>query len=41
MPSGGSLTLETFNAVIDSELSRPEDPAPGDYVGLAACPTVR
>jgi CheY-like chemotaxis protein len=35
MPSGGSLTLETFNAVIDSELSRPEDPAPGDYVGLA------
>jgi signal transduction histidine kinase len=35
MPSGSSLTLETFNAVIDSELSRPEDPAPGDYVGLA------
>jgi PAS domain S-box-containing protein len=35
MQSGGSLALETFNAVIDSEPSRPEEPSPGDYVGLA------
>jgi PAS domain S-box-containing protein len=35
MQSGGSLALETFNAVIDSEPSRPEEPSPGEYVGLA------
>jgi PAS domain S-box-containing protein len=35
MRSGGTLTLETFNAIIDKELSGPEAPAPGKYVGLA------
>ena len=33
--SGGILTLETFNAVIETEPSQPGDPSPGDYVGLA------
>jgi PAS domain S-box-containing protein len=35
MKSGGTLTLETFNAVIESEPSRPEEPFPGNYVCLA------
>ena len=35
MPSGGTLIIETFNSVIESEPSRPEQPTPGDYVGLA------
>ena len=35
MQPGGTLTLETFNAVIESESFRPEEPSPGDYVGLA------
>ena len=35
MPSGGVLTLETFNTVINKAPSRPEEPAPGQYVGLA------
>ncbi|MDX2265515.1 MAG: response regulator [Hyphomicrobiales bacterium] len=35
MPSGGVLTLETFNIVIDTEPSYPEELAPGQYVGLA------
>jgi signal transduction histidine kinase len=35
MPPGGTLTLETFNTVIESEPVRPEEPSPGDYVGLA------
>jgi PAS domain S-box-containing protein len=35
MGSGGTLTLETFNAITDKELSGPEAPAPGKYVGLA------
>jgi PAS domain S-box-containing protein len=35
MESGGTLALETFNAVIEGEPSRPEEPSPGDYVGLA------
>lgn len=35
MQPGGTLTLETFNTVIESEPVRPEEPSPGDYVGLA------
>src|SRR3981081_2904962 len=35
MQPGGTLTLETFNTVIESESFRPEEPSPGDYVGLA------
>jgi hypothetical protein len=31
----GTLTFETFNAIIDKEPSGPEEPAPGKYVGLA------
>lgn len=34
MRSGGTLTLETFNAITDKELSGPAAPAPGRYVGL-------
>ncbi|MGY2907014.1 PAS domain S-box protein [Bradyrhizobium sp. URHC0002] len=34
MRSGGTLTLETFNAITGKELSGPEAPAPGKYVGL-------
>jgi PAS domain S-box-containing protein len=36
MKSRGILTLETFNAVVESEPSRPEEPFPGNYAGLAA-----
>jgi PAS domain S-box-containing protein len=35
MRSGGILTLETFNAVVDNGPFRPEGPVPGQYVGLA------
>ena len=35
MRSGGILTLETFNAVIDSGPTGTEGPVPGQYVGLA------
>jgi CheY-like chemotaxis protein len=35
MQSGGILTLETFNAVIDDQPNGAEGPAPGQYVGLA------
>jgi PAS domain S-box-containing protein len=35
MQPGGTLTLETFNTVIESEPLRPEEPSPGNYVGLA------
>lgn len=35
MPSGGILTLVTFNAAFESTSPQPQDPAPGDYVGLA------
>jgi len=35
MRSGGILTLETFNAVIDIGLTGTEGPVPGQYVGLA------
>src|ERR1700676_2439645 len=35
MRPGGTLTLETFNAIIDKKPSGPEEPAPGKYVGLA------
>jgi signal transduction histidine kinase len=34
MPSGGILTLETCNAIIDSAAGGPEGPVPGQYVGL-------
>ena len=35
MGSGGMLTLETFNAVVDDGPLGPEEPVPGQYVGLA------
>ncbi|SDH67642.1 PAS domain S-box-containing protein [Bradyrhizobium lablabi] len=35
MPSGGILTLETFNAVIDSAPGWTEGLVPGQYVGLS------
>jgi signal transduction histidine kinase len=35
MGSGGILTLETFNSVIDNGPFGPEEPVPGQYVGLA------
>jgi PAS domain S-box-containing protein len=35
MQPGGTLTIETFNTVIESESFRPEEPSPGDYVVLA------
>jgi signal transduction histidine kinase len=35
MQAGGALSIETFSAVIEEEPSRPEDPPPGDYVGLS------
>lgn len=35
MQPGGTLVLETFNAVVEREPSRPEEPAPGEYVVLA------
>jgi PAS domain S-box-containing protein len=35
MQPGGTLTLETFNTIIESEAFRPEEPSPGHYVGLA------
>jgi signal transduction histidine kinase len=35
MQPGGTLTLETFNTIIESEAFRPEEPPPGHYVGLA------
>jgi PAS domain S-box-containing protein len=35
MPSGGSLVIETFNTIIETEPLRPEEPSPGEYVGLA------
>ncbi|WP_282587841.1 ATP-binding protein [Lichenifustis flavocetrariae] len=39
MQSGGTLTIETFNATIDDEPVQPGDPSPGDYVGLAVIDT--
>jgi CheY-like chemotaxis protein len=35
MPSGGSMTIETFNTAIGDQSVRPEDPETGEYVGLA------
>jgi PAS domain S-box-containing protein len=35
MSTGGTLTLETFNAVIEKEPVGPGEPDPGRYVGLA------
>ena len=34
MQSGGTLTLETFNAAVKTAALRPEEPLPGNYVGL-------
>ena len=34
MQSGGILTLQTSNVVIETEPLRPEEPSPGEYVGL-------
>jgi PAS domain S-box-containing protein len=34
MPSGGSVTIETFNTAIGDQPVRPEDPESGEYVGL-------
>jgi CheY-like chemotaxis protein len=39
MPSGGTLTLETFNATITDKSTRPEEPAPGDYVVVTVSDT--
>ena len=33
--ASGILTLETFNAVLESEPSRSEEPTRGNYAGLA------
>jgi len=35
MQAGGTLTIETFNTIIEGESFRPEEPSPGDYVVLA------
>jgi PAS domain S-box-containing protein len=35
MQPGGTLTLETFNTIIESASFQPEEPSPGDYVALA------
>jgi signal transduction histidine kinase len=35
MPSGGILTIETFNATIERETQAPHEPAPGQYAGLS------
>ncbi|WP_162268344.1 response regulator [Bradyrhizobium manausense] len=35
MQPGGTLTIETFNTVIERESFQPEEPSPGDYVVLA------
>ena len=39
MRSGGILTLETFNASIETRPTRTGDPSPGDYVELAVSDT--
>jgi PAS domain S-box-containing protein len=39
MGSGGTLTIQTFNAVIDGEPAGPEAPSPGAYVALAVIDT--
>jgi signal transduction histidine kinase len=39
MRSGGMLTLETFSAVIENGPFGPEEPVPGQYVGLAVIDT--
>ena len=35
MQSGGTLTLRTFNTVVETEPSCKEEPSPGSYVGLS------
>jgi PAS domain S-box-containing protein len=35
MQAGGTLTIETFNTILEGESFRPEEPSPGDYVVLA------
>jgi signal transduction histidine kinase/CheY-like chemotaxis protein len=39
MHSGGTLTIETFNASLQGEPSKPEAPSAGDYVALAVTDT--
>ena len=39
MKTGDTLDLRTFNTVIDAHPARPEEPAPGHYVGLAVSDT--
>jgi CheY-like chemotaxis protein len=39
MPSGGTLTIETFNAAIEKEQSAPHEPARGQYTGLSVIDT--
>lgn len=35
MGTGGTLTIETFNAVVENEAVGPGEPDPGQYVGIA------
>jgi PAS domain S-box-containing protein len=35
MQAGGTLTLQTFNTVVETEPRRQEEPSPGTYVSLA------
>ncbi|MEN3352413.1 MAG: hypothetical protein V7640_571 [Betaproteobacteria bacterium] len=39
MPSGGTLSIRTSNAVLADKGSRPEEPPAGDYVSLAVIDT--
>ena len=39
MEVGGSLTVETSNAVVREPPRRPEEPEPGEYVVVAVCDT--
>ncbi|MGY8676553.1 response regulator [Bradyrhizobium sp. UFLA05-153] len=39
MPSGGTLTLETRNAVVDGPVRGADGPSPGQYVGLIVSDT--
>jgi PAS domain S-box-containing protein len=39
MESGGTLTIETFNIVVDEESTRPEALAGGEYVGVTVTDT--
>ncbi len=39
MSPGGTLTIETFNAIVDNTSAGAEQPTPGEYVGLAVIDT--